>query len=205
MPRKPSPEPSGRLHTAAIWISNASNPVLLVAISLVYITNRYVNGLQDVIRWSVTGLTLIVIAPALVYLLVSRQYDKKIDIDLSNRADRPLPLMLASIGALIGGSIIGNRLESSTLLVMSQTLVTMLLLLTVISLVWKISIHTSTLMALVTLLVLFRGGAFLPLYLLVLPVAWARLYLRQHTIAQLIGGGIMGVVVTYFATVLLRN
>lgn len=198
--------PSNELkRTLSVWISNASNPVLLVALSMVYITNRYVDELQEVIGWSITGLTLVVIAPALIYLLVSRQYDKKIDIDISNRADRPLPLMLASLGALVGGVIVSNRLDSPNLLLMSQTLVAMLMILTVISLVWKISIHASTMAALVTLLVIFRGQEYLPLYLLLLPLAWARLELKQHTIAQLIGGALLGVAVTYFAAVLLKN
>ncbi|QQG49843.1 MAG: phosphatase PAP2 family protein [Candidatus Berkelbacteria bacterium] len=205
-PTQAKTEPSTDFkRTLAVWISNASNPVLLVAVSLIYITNRYVDELQEVIGWSITGLTLIVIAPALIYLLVSRQYDKKIDMDITNRADRPLPLMLASLGALVGGVIVSNRLDSPNLLLMSQTLVAMLMVLTVISLVWKISIHASTMAALVTLLVIFRGRDLLPLYLLLIPLAWARLELKQHTIAQLIGGAMLGVAVTYFASALLRN
>lgn len=172
---------------------------------MLYITYRYADGLGEVIRYYALALTLIVVAPAALYVIVSRQYDQKIDIDISNRADRPLPLMLASLGALIGGSMISNRLDSPSVLLISQTLVAMLLLLTVVSFVWKISIHTSTLAALVTVLVIFRGVELLPLYLLVVPVGWARLYLRQHTVAQLIGGSVLGVAVTYFSSVLLGS
>jgi membrane-associated phospholipid phosphatase len=187
----------------AVVISNLSHPVLLVALSMLYITSRYADGLEEVIRYYAVAMTLIVIAPAAIYVLVSRQYDHKIDIDISNRADRPLPLMLASLGALVGGSMISNRLDSPSLLLVSQTLVAMLLLLTVVSFVWKISIHTSTLAALVTVLVIFRGLELLPLYVLVFPVGWARLQLRQHTVAQLIGGSVLGVAVTYLSSILL--
>jgi|GEM_PF-771666 len=188
----------------AVWISNVTNPVLLVAISLVYLTNRYINDLDQVIQWSALGLSLIVVAPAVVYFIVNRHLARKVDIDISNRADRPLPLMLASLGALIGGYLVGARIDqNSSLLLLNNTLVAMLLLLTIISFVWKISIHASTLTALVTLIVIFRGFDYVPLYLLVIPVAWARLYLQQHTIAQLVGGSLMGAVVTYATAVLL--
>jgi membrane-associated phospholipid phosphatase len=183
--------------TVAVWISNLSHPVLLVALSVVYITSRYVGGLEDVIRYSTAGLALIVVIPSLVYVILARHYEHHVDMDITNRADRPLPLLLASLGALIAGSIISNRINDVSLLFISQTLVAMLLLLTVVSLVWKISIHTSTLAALVTLMVIFRGEALLPLYLIVLPVAWARLQLHKHTAAQLAGGSLLGVAVTY--------
>ncbi len=193
------------LRTTAIWISALSNPVLLVALSLVYLTNRYADDLGELIRYSATGLSLIVIGPALAYIAISSHRERSIDIDVSNRADRPLPLMIASIGALVGGSLISSRFEIPNLLFMSQTLVMMLLILTIISFVWKISIHTTTLSAVVTLIVVFRGAELLPLYALIVPVAWARLYLRQHTLPQIIGGILIGIAVTSLSWLVLGN
>lgn len=189
----------------AIWISALSNPVLVVAISLVYLTNRYANDFGDVLRYSLTGLSLIIIGPALVYILVRWRHEQKIDVDVTNRADRPLPLLIASIGALLGGSYISTRFDIPSLLLISQTLVMMLLVLTVVTTVWKISIHTSTLSALITLLVVLRGIELLPLYVLLIPVAWARVLLRKHSVAQIIGGTLLGIVVTYFSWLVLNR
>lgn len=188
-----------RTRLIAEWISALSNPVLVVAISLVYLTNRYATDLGDVIRYSLTGLSLIIIGPALVYILLRWRHDQKIDVDVTNRADRPLPLLIASIGALLGGSYISTRFDIPTLLLVSQTLVMMLLVLTVVTTVWKISIHTSTLSALITLLVVLRGVELLPLYALLIPVAWARVLLGKHSVAQIIGGTMLGIAVTYFS------
>lgn len=188
----------------AIFISSLTHPVLLVIISMTYLISRYTDNLEQAFVWLTVGLVLIVVGPGLIYVASSKRKDRDIDIDISNRGDRPLPLMLASLGALFGGYLISDRLESDSLLLISNVLVAMLLLLTVTTLVWKISIHASTLTALVTLLVLFRGEAFLWLFLLIIPVAWSRYFLRQHTLAQLIAGSALGVGVTYFAWLVFR-
>ncbi len=188
----------------AIFISNLTNPVLLVILSMTYLISRYTDNLEQAFVWLAVGLVLIVIGPGLIYIVTNRRNEKEIDIDISDRSDRPLPLMLASLGALFGGYLISDRLESNNLLLISNVLVAMLLLLTVTTLVWKISIHASTLTALTTLLVLFRGEAFLWLFFLIIPVAWARYFLRQHTPAQLVAGSVLGIAVTYFAWVVFR-
>jgi len=189
----------------AIWISALSNPVLVVALSLVYLTNRYASDLGDLLRYSLTGLSLIIVGPALVYILLRWRHEQKIDVDVTNRADRPLPLLVASIGALLGGSYISSRFDIPSLLLISQTLVMMLLVLTVVTTVWKISIHTSTLSALITLLVVLRGVELLPLYAFLIPVAWARVLLRKHSVAQILGGTLLGIAVTYFSWLVLNR
>lgn len=189
----------------ATWISALSHPVLVVAISLVYLTNRYATDLSDLLRYSLTGLSLIIIGPALAYILLRWRHEQKIDVDVTDRADRPLPLLVASIGALLGGSYISTRFDIPTVLLISQTLVMMLLVLTVVTTVWKISIHTSALSALITLLVVIRGLELLPLYALLIPVAWARVLLRKHSVAQIVGGTLLGIVVTYFSWLVLSN
>jgi len=42
---------------------------------------------------------------------------------------------------------------------------------------------------------LFTGGKFWWLYFLLLPVMWARMEKRRHTLAQLIAGALLAVVV----------
>ena len=66
------------------------------------------------------------------------------------------------------------------------------LLLFAITLVWQISIHTATTAGLVTFAILALGGGASILTLLVPIVAWARLHLRRHTLAQTVAGGVLG-------------
>jgi membrane-associated phospholipid phosphatase len=71
--------------------------------------------------------------------------------------------------------------------------------LTIITLIWKISLHAATMTAMVTILVLFSGSIFLWFYLFLIPIIWARLVLKQHTPAQLGAGIALGVSVTLVA------
>ena len=75
---------------------------------------------------------------------------------------------------------------------MSYILVTMLAALTVITTVWKISLHAATIAGLSSLLVVYQGKWFVLGYLFLLPVVWSRLTLKQHSPNQLIAGTILG-------------
>lgn len=65
---------------------------------------------------------------------------------------------------------------------------------------WKISIHCAVASGSVTILVLLLGPWLLPAYLLVALTAWSRVVVEDHTIAQVLGGSVLGAVaaaVTY--------
>ena len=61
--------------------------------------------------------------------------------------------------------------------------------------VWKISIHSGVISALVTFIVLTEGVKWAFLYTIVLAVIWARVVGRYHRLSQAIVGGIVPVVV----------
>ncbi|MEM0336224.1 MAG: hypothetical protein QXT33_07460 [Thermofilum sp.] len=61
---------------------------------------------------------------------------------------------------------------------------------------WKISAHTAGITGPTTLLVYACGNHYTPLYLLVIPVFWARLRLGAHTVGQLVAGAITAAAMT---------
>lgn len=61
---------------------------------------------------------------------------------------------------------------------------------------WKISAHTAGVTGPTTLLVYACGNHYASLYLLVIPVFWARLKLKAHTVGQLVAGALAAAVVT---------
>ena len=64
----------------------------------------------------------------------------------------------------------------------------------VITVYWKISMHSAGAAGLATLVFAVLGAqvfAFTPVVL----VAWSRLYLKRHTFMQVLAGGILGTVV----------
>lgn len=66
-----------------------------------------------------------------------------------------------------------------------------------ITLKWKISIHASGVTSPVTALVYLLGTRLLPLFLLVVPVIWARLELKAHSKWQLTMGALISTVLTW--------
>ena len=71
------------------------------------------------------------------------------------------------------------------------------LVLMLITFKWKISIHASGLTGPVTAIVYFLGSTMLPLFLVVIPIAWARLELKAHTIMQITAGAIITTIITW--------
>lgn len=179
-------------------ISFVTNPVILLVVVTSFVIYRYADNLTEFVQWLVAAIGLLVI-PGMLYSIVIWAKERKLDIDITDREDRIVPLMLSTLGALIGGYLVSARLENSNLLFMSNVLVAYLICLTIITFIWKISLHAATMTAMVTILVLFSGPIFLWFYLFLLPIIWARLTLKQHTVAQLGAGILLGVSVTLIA------
>jgi membrane-associated phospholipid phosphatase len=71
--------------------------------------------------------------------------------------------------------------------------------LAVITTVWKISIHCAVASGSVAVLALTYGPVVLPAYLLVAVLGWSRVSMRDHTIAQVVGGSVLGAVAAALA------
>lgn len=181
-------------------ISLLANPIVLLVAAIAFISYRYADSTSEFVQWLIVAIGLLLL-PATLYSVTTWVKERQIDLDITNREDRVVPLMLVTLGALIGGYLVTTVLPttSTALQFMSNVLVAFLLSLTIITLIWKISLHAATLSAIVTLIVLFSGNQFSWLYLALLPVIWARLALKQHTVAQLAAGVMLGVSLTLTA------
>lgn len=186
------------INQLAQLISLITNPALVMTLTMLTVISYYTGTSQEFWRGSLIGFGLLV-APGLLYSVSIWRKGGVIDLDLTNRHDRVVPLMLSSLGAVIGNFIIQTRLDNPTFTKLSFILAIMLVALTVVTTVWKISLHAATLAALVTLLVIFRGQWFVVGYLLLIPIVWARLTLKQHSPNQLIGGSLLGAALTFVA------
>jgi hypothetical protein len=179
-------------------ISVLTNPALLVSVTLVVFTYRYTNGPHQFWLASVIGVSLLLL-PGMIYSAMIWFKEGRVDLDLTNRQERIVPLMLSCLGAIIGAYLIQTQLHSLKFVELAFVLVTLLLALTVITTVWKISLHAASLAALVSILIIYRGELFAFGYLLLIPIAWAKLTLRQHTTSQLIVGTLLGAALTFVA------
>jgi membrane-associated phospholipid phosphatase len=116
-------------------------------------------------------------------------------------ARRPRLIVLAFIMASVAtGLILLFTLGAPT--VLTGYLAFMLgsvAVLAVITTVWKISIHCAVASGSVAVLALTYGPVVLPAYLLVALLGWSRVSMRDHTIAQVVGGSVLGAVAAALA------
>jgi membrane-associated phospholipid phosphatase len=121
---------------------------------------------------------------------------KNLEVDMPQRQDRIYPLLLVILSYIIGVAvlyILGAPSFTTVLMIcyLNNTIIVLLL-----SLYWKISIHAMGIAGPATALIYLFGWTGLAFSLLVPLVLWSRLHLKRHTPAQLIVGTVLG----YFLT-----
>jgi membrane-associated phospholipid phosphatase len=136
-------------------------------------------------------LSILPIAPVVYYARRGT-----IDIDISDRRKRPKFFAMSLVGYSLGAVTFGF-LQATSMMVLSIAYVGVTLSVALISFFWKISVHTTGIAGPVTGLVYVFGWKAVPMYLLLLPVGWARLKLKVHTPSQLIAGIFVAVLVTF--------
>jgi membrane-associated phospholipid phosphatase len=119
------------------------------------------------------------------------------DVWASERETRVIPFAGAICSYLVGTvALVAARSPVSVMLLMlcyvGNTVIMM-----IISLRWKISIHASGIAGPATFLIYTLGFAAFPFLLLIVPVGWARLVLKAHTPWQVIAGALLTILTTW--------
>jgi len=128
-----------------------------------------------------------------VYIVVMLKRGTITDLHMMNRHERHIPNFLVVSGAVIAWVIL--RAFDAPIALQRLALLDALLLaaLGVINIWWQISAHSAAIVSAVTICGVVFG---LPVALgaspLVIVVPWARLYLKRHTVRQVIAGGVLG-------------
>lgn len=179
----------------ARYVSNVCSP-FVVSLPLVFLIALYHAPMQgQAIFYAFVTLFFLSVGP-LLYIIVGVRRGKFTDIDVSVRSQRLWPFVFGLASATVGLLIL-------TLTRGPQNLETLLLItilsgiiMTIITLWWKISLHASSLAGAATILTAFYGTIMLPTFLLVIAVSWSRVVLRRHTVAQVIAGTLLSIGLT---------
>lgn len=180
--------------TVAHVVSVVLSPPVLAATMLVMAAGI----VQQTVAWlwAGVGLTMNIVAPmGYVVRLFRRGLISDFDIGLREERRRPLVFTLAS---MLGGVTLltaGAAPRLVLAVVLAQMAQTILILL--ITLHWKISVHSAAIAAMLAFLLYLTGSQAVSA-LPVLPlVAWSRVRLRRHTPAQTVAGAVLGAVLTW--------
>ena len=178
----------------ASFISAALNAPLIALLSFIplIISQRTPNPLQLI---AITTFFGSVLPLSSTYYLVRKGIIP--DIYASDRATRTEPFLWAMVSYLMGVTALMylNAPFVVTALMACYFVNTIVML--IITMYWKISIHAVGVTGPVTALVFQLGARMLPFFLLMLPVAWARIELKAHNRLQVAAGAILSTFLTW--------
>lgn len=114
------------------------------------------------------------------------------DRHVGNRHQR-IPVLAFAVASVAGGlALLAAAGAPGPVIALDIAMLTTVTILTLITLAWKISLHSAGSSAAVTVLIITFGPAMAALYLLVGLTTWSRIVLRDHTPAQVIAGTLAG-------------
>ena len=167
--------------------SDIFNPFLVSLVIILVLSFESTSGILDALKWSLI-LTAISIIPVFLFVVYLVRNGKLDGIFANVRRQRTGIYLLAGVCAIVGGIIITYFGAPLALLAASVAGLSAVIAFICINFLWKISIHIAFVAASVTVLVILYGPiAALSLVLLPL-VAWARIELGHHSLAQVAAG-----------------
>ncbi len=178
---------------------NAPLIAILTFIPLIYSQNPH-NSLLFVVITTIFGAILPL---ASTYYLLRKGTIK--DIYATDRTTRTMPFLWAMSSYILGALALVLTQAPFVVTAMMACYAGNVLVMLLITLKWKISIHTVGVSGPITGLVFELGIRMLPFFLLLLPVSWARLELKAHNKAQIAAGAVISSFLTWFQMDLLVN
>ena len=176
-------------------VSNILAPVTISLPFVVLVAFYHTRDQLAAIVYAFIALFFLSIGP-LIYVVIGVRTGKLSDLDVSRRSQRSGPFLFGIISTSIGLlvlSLVHGPKDLQTALILTAISAVILM---VTTLWWKISIHASTMAGAATMLTVLYGMALLPLFLLLVLVSWSRVALRRHTVAQVVAGSLLSIVLS---------
>jgi len=176
-------------------ISTIFNPFLSATVLFVIVARAYSVSVRQFWELSFAGLLFFAIAPVLCifYLYLSGRIS---DFDMSDRTERRRAMLTFVVTYLLAALFLTWVHAPVQLIAITWGYLGAVTAIAVITRWWKISTHAFGITGPFAALFLLFDWQPLP-YVIVVPVVWwARIYLRSHTIAQVLAGAAVAVLST---------
>ena len=185
---------SPRTERIANILSIAGQPVFIPIPVFILLATK-ISDPAKCILVILVSLLFVTVIPTVVTYYFSIKLGRK-DGDIPDRTLRYRPMLLGTASYMVGTGVLYlmDAPRIMTVLMLCYALVT--LVMTIITVYWKISIHSVGVIGpSMALAVTFWPWGLL--YILLLPpIAWSRYMLKRHTPAQLVAGAAMGFIIT---------
>ena len=178
----------GRL---AYVISQIASPPVLTIAAMALLAST----LASPRAWTWAGVyVMLAIVTPILYLVWLVHQGRVTDLDVQLREQRTAPLVFAVACAGLAWLVLMLGRAPVQMIVVAGGLWLQMVLIFGITLRWKISVHSAAAAGIATL-AWSLAGTVLPLVIGVPLIAWARVRLRRHTVAQTIAGSVLGLTI----------
>lgn len=188
----------GRTHKLARIISDVMNPVFVGIFAMGLLAFRNIDDPRTAWFW-MSVMVLIASLPPLSYVLYLVKIGYLADIHMPDRDKRVKPVSFIFLWVLVSIFILNAFQAPPIILMLLGAVVAQVLLLWLITLVWKISFHSATITTAAIIALLVNSSSAWMMLLLVPIVGWARVHLNRHTLMQVIAGALAGTLVALVA------
>jgi len=179
----------------AFGISTIFSPYITAAIFILLITYSYSKNLQQFLPWMGIAFLFAIIIPGVYVLWLIEKRDIH-DIHLSIHSQRKVPFIVAGISATLGAIALAAIGAAKPVVVMGVVYAVNAVTVGLLTLFWKVSIHTALYSSVVTVIIILFGIQYAWLYLILIPLCWSRIHRHRHNLNQVIGGAMISFVLT---------
>lgn len=183
--------PLTRRECTARLVSRAFQPVVVSTLLLLLVALMGPGRPAYQLAWFAISAGVATGLPVL-FIMMGIKWGKAEDLDLRDRLQRPLPLLVALACSAGAAAIVWLAKGPDNLLVALLAGFVPGVALTIITLKWKISFHSATLAGATIVLWWLLGKWALAGLFIVGAVGWSRVVLRRHTPAQVLAGAAVG-------------
>ncbi len=182
-------KPGTRSERLAYYISQIGSPPVMGILGLIFIAaGMTVPGI-----WLWVGVYIVMaVGVPLLFLIWQVRHGRVTDLDVQLREQRKGSLLVTVAGFGVSWLVMHIGHAPPLLKAMAGAGFVQWLIVFVITLRWKISVHTSSAAGMTMLILRVFGPAAVPLVISIPLIAWSRVKLRRHTLGQTLAGILLG-------------
>jgi membrane-associated phospholipid phosphatase len=179
-----------RLRVARL-VTEVLAPAPIVAVLPLLVAWRTSSTVTTAIAWGVTASLFASVLPFAV-ILVGVRRGRLTDHHVGVRQQRALPMLMGVASVLFGLGLLVALHAPRMLVALVAAMTVGLTVSLLVTLWWKVSVHTAVAAGAAVVLTLVFGPALLPVWPLVGLIGWSRVQLGDHTPAQVLVGAALG-------------
>ncbi len=176
--------------------SNILNPFLVSLVLILLLSFKSTSGTFDAVKWSLILIAISILPVFLVIIYLVRN-QRLAGPFINIRKQRTKVYLLAGVCASVGYVILHYLGAPLILVATSVAGLSGVVIFMCINLSWKISLHTAFVTASVAILIILYGSIAAGTIVLVPLIAWARIELKHHSLAQVATGALLAALIAF--------